>query len=43
MMPWGVDHLEDAKNLIESMGCEVTYDAVRRWSRAKQEGSDKPL
>ena len=32
MMPWGVDHWEKFMGEPAEIG-EVTYDAVRRWSR----------
>ena len=31
MMPWGVDHIKPVAIYIYPV-CEVTYDAVRRWS-----------
>ena len=32
MMPWGVDHSNRIMMSGTNKGCEVTYDAVRRWS-----------
>ena len=40
MMPWGVDHTEDYKWALR-WECEVTYDAVRRWSQNWEE--DNPI
>ena len=36
MMPWGVDHIPIVNGFAALLGCEVTYDAVRRWSQIVQ-------